>query len=141
VKRFFVVPMLIAALAVPAAATAFETTAKVDSAKRGTAFSVSFIVVKENGHATEIRKFKFKNLKIDCAEGPVLLSGGPFKLQVANNRFHDSFDNGIGGNLRINGRFVNPNKVKGKIRADGTFNNDNGPDFTNCTGARRYTAA
>lgn len=141
-KRLFVVPVLIAALAVPAAATALDTSAQTGAEAKGSPFSVSFTVVTQGGDPVAIREFKFKNLPMDCDQGLVPLTAKGFgQMPVSDaGRFNQAFNNGRGGDITVRGRFVNPSKVKGKITAAGTFDNGSDPDFTNCAGERKYTA-
>ena len=136
---------LAAALAVmvlaPAGAAA-ETVVPAGEAK-GSPFGVALTVITQNGKPVAVRKVGFTSLPITCDQGDYLLSANiKGTVPVNNNRFR-----GVAttpdppGKVKVKGKFANPSKVRGRVKAEGTFEGPGGGDITGCAGSRRYTAS
>jgi opacity protein-like surface antigen len=137
-KRFIVVPLLIAALAAPAVASAFDASVEPAESAKGGGFSVRFEVIKQGNDPVAVKRFKFRRLPVECTGGSFLLKGKVGgKLPVNNNgRFGATAIAPEGGEVKVNGEFVNNNqKVKGRVKATGDFEG-----IDNCEGAKRYVA-
>lgn len=143
-KRSILLGAALAALALPGTAGAGAgagPSVSVASAAKGEPFSVSFTVVSEGGKPVIVKRFRFYNLPITCDQGDFLLNsriGG--RIPVEHNRFAaTATDDDPPSEARLTGRFVNPGKVKGRVKATGTYAGPSG-DVTNCAGSKRYTA-
>jgi hypothetical protein len=147
-KRLIAVPVLFCALAVPAAADAgLDASAAEPVSSKGTKpFKINFDVFKQGGDPVGVDNFNVKRLKIDCDEGPFLLN---FTLNLPGQDFFpvngagkfNALGSSASSEGRIKGTFVNNNKVKGKVRAEGDFAGPpSEPNLNNCLGSRRYTA-
>ena len=132
---------VLVALLVPASSSAFETATDAASAKRATGFVVNIEFQKTAGEPSDITKFNFKRLKMNCDQGKVLLSAKLPDMSVTNDHFEDSFTSG-GGTVSASGDFNNKaTKVEGTVSASGTFPNSNGGgNFTGCEGSKDYIA-
>jgi hypothetical protein len=100
-------------------------------------------VVTQGGKPIAIKRFRFKNLPIECDQGDVLLSSrikGEFPVRD-NDRFHaTATDDDPPGEAKLRGKVVNPSKVKGRVKAEGSFGT--GMDVaTGCEGSKRFVAS
>ena len=143
-NRSILLGAALAALALPGAAGAGASagaSVNAASAAKGEPFSVRFTVVSEGGKPVIVKRFRFYNLPITCDQGDFLLNsriGGQIPVEdkhFAATATHDDPPS----EARLTGRFVSPGKVKGRVKATGTYAGPSG-DVTNCTGSRRYTA-
>ena len=138
-KRFLAIPVLIAAFAIPATATGLEADAgSAAEAKRAPNFKISFEIV-----GTDVRKFKFSNLKMRCNQGIVYLDAKGFpSMGIVNDKFGGDFQGQAGGTVSVKGEVTNNgNRANGRVSADGRFPNTspNGPNvFKGCKGAKRW---
>ena len=149
-KRLIAVPVLIAALAVPAAASAGldASAAEPVSSKGMQPFKINFDVYRQGNKPIGVDNFNVKRLKIDCNEGPFLLNFTlnvpglfPNVFPVNNQGRFNAEGTSPSSEARITGTFVNNNKVKGRVRAEGDFAGPpSEPNLTDCLGSRRYTA-
>lgn len=139
-KRFIVVPLLLCAAALPAAADARDASVEPTAASaKGGGFHVAFRVIHRDGDPIAVKRLRFRRLPVDCNEGPFFLSGRiPGRFRVNDrDRFHATATDPNGGEVKVNGEFVdNDRKVRGRVKASGDF----GANANNCEGAKRYVA-
>ncbi len=141
-KRLLVVAVLAFALAAPTVAIAFEPRGALDSpTKAARPFKFAFNVRFDGGEPVKVKDFRFRNLRMDCDQGRVLLKASGFPhMPVSNDEFGDTFSN-PDHSIMIDGKFNNrATKVEGTVQADGDFAADGGGEFTNCFGSKNYTA-
>ena len=138
----FLPAALAALLIVPAAAGA---SLGVDSvAKRGEPV-FSFKVVKQGGDVVKVKKFRFREVTVDCATGPTPNFDtfsepphfGPFAVnnQGKFSRTFTSSDSNFDGTARIAGEFETPRRAAGTLRIQGDYGN-NGMPYTGCDSGR-----
>ena len=145
-KRIILTTAVIAALAAPAAAmagTSLDASGKLGAAK-GTDFSIRFKVITQNNKPIGVDNFKVRNVSGECDQGPALLSfnlnADPGTFPVSNRgRFNAQGSNGS-TSVQVKGKFKNRHKVKGRVRAEGEFEEQGGGTLTNCLATRDYTA-
>lgn len=131
------------------AALAFCSTAGAGStvdlagAEKGKPFSVHFTVVSQGGKPIKVKNFRFENLRITCTQGNLLLSTRVRgQIPVHDKRFEaTATDDDPPSEANVKGKFVKPTKVRGRVKAEGSFETSGGETFTNCSGAKRYTAS
>jgi hypothetical protein len=134
-----VVPLLLCAVAVPAAADARDASVEPTATAKGGNFHVAFRVIEQGGDPVAVKRLRFRRLPVDCNEGSFFLRGRiPGRFRVNDrDRFHAIATDPNGGEVKVNGEFKdNDRKVVGRVKASGDF----GTNANNCGGAKRYVA-
>lgn len=139
-RRVIAVGTVVATLAVPTIAGAgFETSA---APAKGGKLSVKFTVLKQGGKPVGVDDFRVRRLPMICEEGDATLR---FSLAArrapyfpVNNR--DKFK-AIGkrskSKVKIIGKFVTNNKVRGRVKAEGDFPSSS---LSGCIGSKGFQA-
>jgi hypothetical protein len=135
-KRILLPVLAVAALLVPAAATAGSRHYTGPDEAGGT---VDFNRVVNDGHK-KVKNFIFDGIPADCDAGTVLFNNATAPLpamKIKDGSFHGAFTNNHGGYIIVNGTFSHKNK-----RADGTLRlyGDLGSQ-TNCESGKTHWSA
>ena len=143
-KRILLVPVLIAALALPAAAAGIESgagPAATAEAKRAPQFKLSFRLITDSADKPiGVRGFKFKNLKMRCNRGVVYLDAKGFPPMTITDKKFGYENTQQGGTIKIKGEVTNGGKrANGRISAEGKFpKSDGAGTYKGCKGATRW---
>ena len=143
-KRFIAVTAIVAAIVAPAVAGAGPRLAheSLEGASKRGGLSVVFTVYKLGNKPVGVDNFQVENLDVDCNQGPGELD---FRLKIKGEEFFKVNDRkrfravSTKGprTLKVLGEFVTNNKVEGKVKAEGKFQNGT---LTGCSGAAQYVA-
>ena len=138
-KGIFAALAISAALLVPTAATAdspYSASTGSAVAKRE-AFSISFTSLTRNGHIVAVKGLKFTGVKAKCNGDKSISIHGRFpRMKVENRKFGDTVKKN-GGKVKLKAQFRNHGqKVNGRFRVNGKFNNAKG-----CVGVRNFRAS
>jgi len=140
-KRILLVPVLVAALALPAAAAGIESGAEpaaTAEAKRAPQFKVSFrLITDSQDKPIEVRGFRFYNLKMRCNQGVVYLDGKGFPPMTITDKKFGYENTQRGGTIKIRGEITNGGRrANGRISAEGKFpKSDGAGNYRGCKGA------
>lgn len=142
-KRLVAAGTAILALAIPTMAGA-GLSASAAPAKGG-AMSVKFTVLKQGGKPVGVDEFRVKRLPMTCTEGPATLGfnlslpGGSY-FPVNNRDKFRAVGQDTESKVKITGKFVTNNKVKGRVKAEGDYPNADPTPLTGCTGSKGFSA-
>jgi hypothetical protein len=129
---------IVAALAVPAAATAGDGAADAAAkAQRGGQLNIKFVLNSRDGEPVALKRFRFENLRATCADDIVNVSGKIRTIPVNDrNRFRKTVRRN-GKLVKVRGRVSNDlDRVRGTIRARGDF-----AGAENCDSSRVHWSA
>jgi hypothetical protein len=105
-----------------------------DAARRG--FSVRFTAITRNGRIRAVKRFRFNNVPMTCAQGATTVDGGPLRAMRVRNRTFCRKSKSHGGNVttRVHGRFIrHGRRAKGFVKVTGDFA---GAGLTDCNTGR-----
>ena len=121
-KRIVMIGAIVAAAALPATSTAGGS-AKESASRGGEGLEITFTIRSVNGEATQIRRFRFKNFTVNCAEGgPVDVRGRIRRMKINDQGNFDGTLREAGGKIHVEGDVKGGGRrVKGTLKATGKF--------------------